>query len=65
MIDAVHEGVTKGAAGAMIAVAASANGTLVWPEAVQVPIVAESFEEGATMAGVARRRGLSRTQFSG
>ena len=35
MTDAVHDGVTEGAAGAMIAVATGANGARVWPEAVK------------------------------
>jgi len=66
MTDAMHDGVTEGAAGAaMIAVATGANGARVWPEAVKARIVAETFEEGATVAGVARRHGLSRTQLSG
>jgi len=32
---------------------------------VKARIVAETFEEGATVVGVARRYGLSRTQLSG
>ena len=64
MTDAVHDGVTEGAAGAMIAVATGANGARVWPEAVKARIVAETFEEGATVSGVARRHDLSRTQLS-
>ena len=42
----------------------SANGTRVWPEEVKARIVAETYDEGATVAGVDRRHGLSRTQLS-
>ena len=65
MTDAMHDGVTEGAAGAMVAVTTGANGARVWPEEVKARIVAETFEEGATVSGVARRHGLSRTQLSG
>lgn len=65
MTDAVHDGVTESAAGATIPVATRADGARVWPEAVKARIVTETFEEGATVAGVARRHGLSRTQLSG
>ena len=65
MTDTLHERVTEDAADASIAVAAGANGARVWPEAVKARIVAETFEKGATVAGVARRHGLSRTQLSG
>ena len=41
-----------------------ANGARVWPEEVKARIVAETYDEGATVAGVARRHGLSRTQLS-
>ena len=65
MTDGLHERVTENATEALIAVATGANGARVWPEAVKARIVAETFEEGATVAGVARRHGLSRTQLSG
>ncbi len=55
MTDAVEERVTEGAAGASFAVA---TGARVWPEAVTARIVEETFEDGATVAGVARRYGL-------
>ena len=41
-----------------------ANGARVWPEEVKAQIVAETYDEGATVAGVARRHGLARTQLS-
>ncbi len=41
------------------------KGGRVWPDEVKARIVAETFEEGATVVGVARRYGLSRTQLSG
>ena len=41
-----------------------ANGARVWPEEVKARIVAETYDEGATVAGVARRHGLARTQLS-
>ena len=41
-----------------------ANGARVWPEEVKARIVAETYDEGATVAGVARRHGPSRTQLS-
>ena len=63
MTDTLHERVTEDAAGA--SVATGANGARVWPEAVKARLVQETFEEGATVAGVARRHGLSRTQLSG
>lgn len=63
MTDALHERVTEDATAA--SVATGANGARVWPEAVKARIVAETLEEGATVAGVARRHGLSRTQLSG
>ena len=62
MTDSLHERVTEDATEASIA---GANGGRVWPEAVKARIVAETFEEGATVAGVARRHDLSRTQLSG
>ena len=65
MTDGLRERVTEDASEASIAVVAGANGARVWPEAVKARIVAETFEEGATVAGVARRHGLSRTQLSG
>ena len=65
MTDGLHERVTEDATEGSIAVVAGANGARVWPEAVKARIVAETFEEGATVAGVARRHGLSRTQLSG
>ena len=65
MTDVAHERVTEDATGASIAVATGANGAWVWSEEVKARIVAERFEEGATVAGVARRHGLSRTQLSG
>ncbi|MXY39467.1 MAG: transposase [Rhodospirillaceae bacterium] len=65
MTDTLHERVTEDATDASVAVATGANGARVWPEAVKARIVEETFEEGATVAGVARRHGLSRTQLSG
>lgn len=65
MTDTLHERVTEDATSASIAAATGANGARVWPEAVKARIVEETFEEGATVAGVARRHGLSRTQLSG
>ena len=41
-----------------------ANGARVWPEEVKARIVAETYDEGTTVAGVARRHGLARTQLS-
>ena len=41
-----------------------ANGARVWPEEVKARIVAETYDEGATVAGAARRHGFSRTQLS-
>ena len=49
----------------MTAVATGANGAWVCPEAVKARIVVETFEEGATVAGIAGRHGLSRTRLSG
>lgn len=65
MTEATYERVTEGAAKASTAVETGANGARVWPEAVKARIVAETFDDGATVAGVARRHGLSRTQLSG
>ena len=65
MTDAAEERVTEGAADAWFAVATGANGARIWPEAGKARFVAETFEEGATVVGVARRHGLSRTQLSG
>ena len=65
MTDTLHERVTEDATEASTVVVAGANGARVWPEAMKARIVAETFEEGATVAGVARRHGLSRTQLSG
>ena len=65
MTDTVEERVTESAAGASFAVATGANGASIWPEAGKARIVAETFEDGATVAGVARRHGISRTQLSG
>lgn len=64
MTDTLQERVTEGATGVPVAVAMSRNGTRIWPEAVKARIVAETFEEGATVTGVARRHGLSRPQLS-
>ena len=64
MTDALQERVTEGATRARVAVAMSPNGARIWPEAVKARIVAETFEEGATVTGVARRHGLSRPQVS-
>ena len=41
-----------------------ANGTRLWPDEVKARIVAETYDDGATVAGVARRHGLARTQLS-
>ena len=41
-----------------------ANGTRLWPDEVKARMVAETYDEGATMAVVARRHGLLRTQLS-
>ena len=58
MTDTLHERVTEDATDASVAVATGANGARVWPEAVKARIVSETFEEGATVAGVARRHGV-------
>ena len=69
MVDEVHgDATTK--AGTEVTVSAvevlpHRKGGRVWPDEVKARIVAETFEEGATVVGVARRYGLSRTQLSG
>ena len=64
MTDGLHERFTEDATEASTAVV-GANGARVWLETVKAVIVAETFDEGATVVGVTRRYGLSRTQLNG
>ena len=68
MTDEVRQGVTPPGDGDIAAsgedVQRGANGTRLWPDEVKARIVAETYDEGATVVGVARRHGLARTQLS-
>ena len=68
MTDDVRESATAGADGdveaAGVDIPRGANGARTWPDEVKARIVAETYDERATIAGVARRHGLARTQLS-
>ena len=68
MTEDVREGATAVGDGdveaAGVDVPRGAKGARKWPDEVKARIVAETYDEGATVAGVARRHGLARTQLS-